>query len=136
VQGLRTKDGSASQEKLVPEQVKKYHSEAACREDPEKVPPSALGPGLNMAPVLESPARQKRWGNVAYTCVLWKWLRLPSEVNIGWITDDNMYLRPLLLGQVAPTGKQCTVVIGSGVLSPTRGAMYYLSSFQSILLRI
>lgn len=47
-------------------------------------------------------------------------------MNIGWITDDNMYLRPLLLGQVEPTGEQCTVVMSSGVLS----------SFQSVLLRI
>lgn len=41
------------------------------------------------------------------------------EVNIGWIAD-NMYLKPLLLGQVEPIGKQCTGVMGSGVLSPTQ----------------
>lgn len=55
--------------------------------------------------------------------------------EIGWITD-SMYLRPLLLGQVEPTEKQCTGVMGSGVLSPIVGAMCYLSSFQSVLLRI
>lgn len=55
--------------------------------------------------------------------------------DIGWITN-SIYLRPLLPGQVEPTGKQCTGVMGSGVPSPTLGAMYYLSSFQSILLRI
>lgn len=38
-----------------------------------------------------------------------------TEVNIGWITD-NMYLRPLLLGQVEPTRMQCFCVMGSGVL--------------------
>lgn len=53
------------------------------------------------------------------------------EVNIGWIAD-NMYLKPLLLGQVEPKGKQCTGVMGSEVLSPTQGAMCYLSSFQNV----
>lgn len=38
------------------------------------------------------------------------------EVNIGWIAD-NMYLKPLLLGQVEPIGKQCTGVMGSGILT-------------------
>lgn len=54
-----------------------------------------------------------------------------TEVNFGWIAD-NMDPKPLLLGQVEPKRKQCTGVMGSGVLSPTQGAVCYLSSFQNV----
>lgn len=57
-----------------------------------------------------------------------------TEVNFGWIAD-NLYPKPLLLGQVEPKGKQCTGVMGSDT-EPNPRSRVLPEFFSERLLRI
>lgn len=69
---------------------KKCHSDTARRGTPEKVLSSLLWPGLNMVPVLLSPASQKRWRCDLHLHPIEMAEAAITGVGSAWITE-NMY---------------------------------------------